>query len=135
IHAPSTRRSSRNKNRIPPHSATPSAAGVPGPNRIPVRRPNGSDPIILKKTEAQELAILTRTNTRRNKGSAVIPPLRLGKLAGEVIASSIPLSAEVTVAAQQKVEERILADGEKGVRWNTPLTFFQMESTMIAGSS
>lgn len=48
--------------------------------RIPVRRADGTEPIVLQRSEAQALAIVTRTNTRRNKGQAKPPKLTLKKL-------------------------------------------------------
>ncbi|EED24231.1 conserved hypothetical protein [Talaromyces stipitatus ATCC 10500] len=43
------------------------------PNQIPVRRANGTEFVFLQRTEAQELALTTRKNTRRNKGNALLP--------------------------------------------------------------
>ncbi|OKL60124.1 hypothetical protein UA08_04675 [Talaromyces atroroseus] len=43
------------------------------PNQIPVRRANGTEFVFLQRTEAQELALTTRKNTRRNKGNSVLP--------------------------------------------------------------
>jgi hypothetical protein len=40
------------------------------PSFIPVRRPDGTEPVVLQKSTAQELAIITRANTRRNKGQS-----------------------------------------------------------------
>jgi hypothetical protein len=70
--SPSTcRRSTRTKlPKAPPqaHSQRPAV-----PNQIPVRRANGTEFVFLQRTEAQELALVTRKNTRRNKGNAVLP--------------------------------------------------------------
>ncbi|KAG8530939.1 uncharacterized protein KY384_004296 [Bacidia gigantensis] len=60
------------------HRQNPSP-GVP--SFIPVRRAEGTDPVILQKTQAQELAIATRTNTRRNKGPAKPPQQALRDIA------------------------------------------------------
>ena len=55
---------------------------APGaPSFIPVRRPDGADPVVLQKSIAQELAIITRANTRRNKGTSKLPKIMLEALA------------------------------------------------------
>lgn len=55
------------------------------PSFIPVRRADGTDPVVLQKTIAQELALVTRTNTRRNKGQAKPPALILKSLGVEEV--------------------------------------------------
>lgn len=65
----SIRRSART--RLPAPSKTPPGA----PSFIPVRRADGTDPVVLQKSQAQELAVVTRANTRRNKGQSK-PPLQ-----------------------------------------------------------
>lgn len=116
-----SRRSARTpKSRIPaPPSQLPQPADAPAdaPNRIPVRRADGSEPVVLKKTEAQELANLTRVNTRKNKGGAVAAAVRLLKLSAEVVAP------ELDVLAEELVRE--LREGQKGVRWDEQLVYFQ----------
>ena len=47
---------------------------------IPVRRGDGSDQVVLQKSYAQETAIVTRANTRRNKGQSKPPALALQHL-------------------------------------------------------
>lgn len=65
------RRSART--RLPrPQKVTPAV-----PSNIPVRRSNGTEFIFLQRTEAQEIALATRVNTRRNKGDAVHPRYKL----------------------------------------------------------
>ena len=51
-----------------------------GPSFIPVRRADGTDPVVLQKSVAQELALVTRSNTRRNKGQAKPPAMILKNL-------------------------------------------------------
>ena len=51
--------------------------------RIPVRRADGTEPIVLQRSEAQALALATRNNTRRNKGQSKPPKLRLKILPAE----------------------------------------------------
>ncbi|KAF3393108.1 hypothetical protein DPV78_009826 [Talaromyces pinophilus] len=62
------RRSSRTKPTEQTRSLRPAV-----PNQIPVRRANGTEFVFLQRTEAQELALATRKNTRRNKGNALLP--------------------------------------------------------------
>lgn len=70
----SCRRSTRARLPAPP-KAPPGA-----PSFIPVRRADGTDPVVLQKSQAQELAIVTRANTRRNKGQSKPPLLALQDL-------------------------------------------------------
>ncbi len=59
--------------------------GVPGaPSFIPVRRADGTDPVVLQKSQAQELAMVTRANTRRNKGQSKPPLLALQDIPAEI---------------------------------------------------
>ncbi|KAF1991756.1 hypothetical protein K402DRAFT_459017 [Aulographum hederae CBS 113979] len=70
---PASRRSTRStRSRIPSSNANASS-GLPTPNKIPVvHRAGGTgEPVVLKRTEAQEMALLTRNNTRRNKMGSV----------------------------------------------------------------
>ena len=63
--------------------------GAPGaPSFIPVRRADGTDPVVLQKSQAQELAMVTRANTRRNKGQSKPPLLALQDLPAESIESA-----------------------------------------------
>ena len=58
--------------------------GIPGaPSFIPVRRADGTDPVVLQKSQAQELAMVTRANTRRNKGQSKPPLLALQDISAE----------------------------------------------------
>ena len=76
--AASCRRSTRTRLPAPP-KAPPGA-----PSFIPVRRADGTDPVVLQKSQAQELAVTTRANTRRNKGQSKPPLLALQDLPTEV---------------------------------------------------
>lgn len=117
-----TRRSSRaRQTRLP---ATPSASSA-GPNRITFRGAN-HDPIVLKKTEAQEMAALTRNNTRRNKGGALVAPIRLNKLKAEALKASenAEKGEEVLVYADERVE----VWKASRLRWDQQLVYFQEES-------
>lgn len=122
-----TRRSSRaRQTRLP---ATPSASST-GPNRITFRGAN-HDPIVLKKTEAQEMAALTRNNTRRNKGGALAAPIRLNKLKAEALRASgnAEKGEEVLVYADERVE---VWEASR-LRWDQQLVYFQESEGGLAG--
>ncbi|KAL8710734.1 MAG: hypothetical protein Q9220_004752 [cf. Caloplaca sp. 1 TL-2023] len=73
------RRSTRK--RVP--VATKTATGAP--SFIPVRRADGTDTVVLQKSIAQQLALVTQTNTRRNKGQSKPPAVILKNLPAEVL--------------------------------------------------
>ncbi|KAI4107263.1 MAG: hypothetical protein LQ339_002661 [Xanthoria mediterranea] len=73
------RRSTRK--RLPAPAKTATGA----PSFIPVRRADGTDPVVLQKSVAQELALVTQTNTRRNKGQSRPPAVMLKSLAVEMV--------------------------------------------------
>ena len=75
----SCRRSTRT--RLPAPTKAPPGA----PSFIPVRRADGTDPVVLQKSQAQELAIQTRANTRRNKGQSKPPRVALQHLTAETV--------------------------------------------------
>jgi hypothetical protein len=58
----------RRSKRLRRQSSEPSRALSVTPSFIPRRRTDGPESLVLQKTPAQELAILTRINTRCNKG-------------------------------------------------------------------
>ncbi|GIJ81892.1 hypothetical protein Asppvi_000395 [Aspergillus pseudoviridinutans] len=70
------RRSSRNRAaKVPPQTTTPTL------RTLTLRRAKGTEFVFLQRTEAQELALATRRNTRHNKGDAVMPKYVLQALA------------------------------------------------------
>ncbi|KAF2724770.1 hypothetical protein K431DRAFT_281721 [Polychaeton citri CBS 116435] len=104
--AKASRRSAREKrSKVSPQDE------ASGPNRISLRA--NSDPVVLKKSEAQELAQLTRNNTRKNKGGSVMPIPRLIKLAaGE---KPVEMQGSESVTAEE-------TEGRDGrVRWKEVL--------------
>lgn len=112
------RRSSRaKKSRLP----APTSTAQPQTNKIAIRRADGTDPVVLKKTDAQELALITRNNTRKNKQGAFMVSLRLLKLQAEAI-----LSPESDVEA-----ERPPAPGRRGIRWDETLAYYQEHADSI----
>ncbi|KAK3707580.1 hypothetical protein LTR37_012075 [Vermiconidia calcicola] len=91
--------------------AQPSTPGAP--NKIAIR--GNTDGVVLKRTEAQDLALLVRNNTRKNKGAAVLPNLRLTKMA-----ATSEAEGEVEDATTEKPE------GARGVKWaETLVEFYQ----------
>ena len=105
IEPTSCRRSSRT--RLP----APSKAAPGAPSFIPVRRADGTDPVVLQKSQAQELAIVTRANTRRNKGQSKPPLLALKELPVE--------ATEVASNAKQR------AENAKSVGWAERIASYQ----------
>ncbi|KAF1363375.1 hypothetical protein EJ07DRAFT_52506, partial [Lizonia empirigonia] len=116
-----SRRSARaKKSRLPaPASTTQPQAS----NKIAIRRADGTDPVILKKTDAQELALITKNNTRKNKQGAFMVSLRLLKLQAEAILSpSTPLDDETP---------REPVQGRRGIRWDETLAYYQEHADTI----
>lgn len=72
--SPTCRRSSRIKG--PP-------ADAPSRNTISLRRAKGTEFVFLQRTEAQELALATKRNTRKNKGNSVFPKHALQAMADQ----------------------------------------------------
>ncbi|KAF2657944.1 hypothetical protein K491DRAFT_776845 [Lophiostoma macrostomum CBS 122681] len=113
-----SRRSSRTrKSKLPAPSSGTSQTQIP--KNIAVRRADGGEPIVLKKTEAQELGLQTRTNTRKNKQGAVAVQVRLVKLKMESRDDTLtsPLGATA---------------GKKNVHWDETLAYFQEGTDTIA---
>ena len=118
--ATSSRRSTRSRSSRTPHSP-PHDPQPQTPNRIPVRRADGGEPVVLRRTEAQELGVLTRANTRKNKGRAVAASVRLLKLAAEQAVAAGSIVDEAVEAAR----DGAAAGERKAVRWDEMLVYFQ----------
>ena len=111
------RRSARGKKLpVPSKSIAPAASA---PSWIPVRRVEGTDPVVLQKSVAQELAVLTRANTRRNKGQAKLPIFVLEELQVQVIGE---VEQERSVTRSQTKAAR------KAVGWDEKLVYFQQKA-------
>ncbi|KAF2163268.1 hypothetical protein M409DRAFT_57561 [Zasmidium cellare ATCC 36951] len=107
-----SRRSGRSKKK----PETLSAATYSGPNKISIR--GSADSVVLKKTEAQELAQATRSNTKKNKGGAVLPPLRLTRMAKEAALND---GNDVPEVAMEEGDAN-----KKGIKWaETLATFYE----------
>lgn len=74
-----------------------------------LRRSNGTEFIFLQKTEAQQLALTTKTNTKRNKGASKLPHLMLETI-------NAVLVEEATVESSES--SQVSRKGAKSVRWN-----------------
>ena len=110
----SQRRSTRTRTlagQKPASKAGSSSSGSTGPSMIPLRRPDGCEPIKIQKSEAQQLALVTRANTRRNKGKAQIPQAMLEALAAAGAGSPVEPS-------------RRRQAGIKQVDWDATLVYF-----------
>ena len=101
----SCRRSTRT--RLP----APSKAAPGAPSFIPVRRADGADPVVLQKSQAQELALTTRANTRRNKGQSKPPVQAL---------QDLPIESAVVASGAAEGAER-----GKSVGWAARLASYQ----------
>lgn len=113
---PPARRSSRSRQtRIPPPANT--AANTPG--RITIRMPG--DALAFQKTEAQELAAMTKSNTRRNKGKSVPVSARLKYLKAMQMAQANADSINSIVID----EEGEASLSKKGVTWDEQLEYTQ----------
>jgi hypothetical protein len=112
-----SRRSSRaKKSRLPaPASATPVQA-----SKIAIRRADGTEHVVLKKSDAQELSLITRNNTRKNKQGAFGVTVRLMKIA--VDSANLPPLDDST---------RELVIG-KNIRWDEQLTYYQENPETVA---
>jgi hypothetical protein len=114
-----SRRSTRaKKSRLPaPASA---AQAPPQTSKIAIRRPDGTEHVVLKKSDAQELSLITRNNTRKNKQGAFCVTVRLMKLAVDSV--NLPPLDDST---------RELVIG-KNIRWDEQLAYYQENPEVVA---
>lgn len=96
-----------NRTRLP----TASKAALGAPSFIPVRRADGTDPVVLQKSIAQDLVVQTRANTRRNKGQSKPPKVALQTL-----------TAETTEMIANRTHARETC---KSVGWDEKLVYYQ----------
>ncbi|PLB42457.1 uncharacterized protein BDW47DRAFT_121566 [Aspergillus candidus] len=103
----SPRRSTRTRTPKPPARApTPTVR-----NTLSLRRPKGTEFIFNHRTEAQELALATRRNTRQNRGDALMPKYALQHLEDSP-------AAEVQPDAGAEDTQQPVSTGRKQVSWN-----------------
>jgi hypothetical protein len=114
-----SRRSSRTKkSRLPAPASAVQAQ--PQTSKIAIRRVDGTEHIILKKSNTQEIATLTRANTRKNKQGAFNVTVRLLKLTLD--AASLPPVDDAT-------KELVVG---KNIRWDEQLTYYQENPETLA---
>ncbi|KAI9845985.1 MAG: hypothetical protein M1837_004391 [Sclerophora amabilis] len=83
-----------------------------GPNSITVRRPKGAGPIILKNPIASEVANLTRTNTKRNRGQPCASVIGALETSNPGVTSPIRCTRSTS---------------KKTVLWDEQLVYFQQQ--------
>lgn len=122
---PTKRTSSRKSGRVKKKAqvlpaSTYNASTSGGPNRISIR--SADSVVVLKKSEAQEIAQVTRNNTRKNKSGAVLPPMRLTRLAAEKLARA----DEIGPPDEDEMEVDVPAKptGRRAVKWAETLESF-----------
>lgn len=112
---PSCRRSARTR------MFTPARPAPGAPSLIPVRRFDGSEKVILRRSYAQELATITRANTRRNRGQSKPPKLALRSLPVELLAGEV---------------ERRRGEGcGKSVGWDKRLVYYHSAAGTITSGA
>ncbi|KAG9640629.1 hypothetical protein KCU64_g12885, partial [Aureobasidium melanogenum] len=89
------------------------------PAKIAIR--SAADHVALKRTEAQELALLTRSNTRKNKGKSIMPQARLLNIGDEVVPFEDPFEEPAETIVDGKAQSGKSA-ARRGVQWNGNLT-------------
>ena len=125
----SQRRSTRKRSPAPPATSICTVPDPAGPSRIPFRRPDGSEPVRMQsiRSEAQELALMTRANTRRNKGKAQMPrailkALTSGGAADEPAVVATAAAAAAVTATPQRGRPRKYP--LKNVDWDATLVYY-----------
>lgn len=93
---------------------TPARPAPGAPSLIPVRRAEGGDKIRLQRSLAQELATVTRSNTRRNRGQSKPP---------KVVLQSLPVESSTVDVVSSKGE-----GCGKSVGWDATLVYYQATS-------
>jgi hypothetical protein len=121
----SPRRSTRTRNVKPPPRMT--TASTAARNTLTLRRAKGNEFVFLKRTEAQELALMTRRNTRQNKGDAMMPKFTLQALAQQTPDSNA--SSNDDESARDSSRQRA-----KRVSWNDE-RLVELEGESGEGSS
>lgn len=99
----------------------PSTTAVEAPSFIPVRRPDGEAIVRLQKSQAQQLATITRANTKRNKGQSKPVKVTLEKLPAEASEDAIELSGG--------------REESRAVGWDEKLVYYQDRSEWKEGKT
>lgn len=109
--SPACRRSTRAKT-----SSAPSTR-----NTISLRRAKGNEFIFLQRTDAQQVALATKRNTRFNKGKSVFPNVALEALAQESSEKESQSGADEHKSSsrnRQVASSRVTNKRQKQVSWN-----------------
>lgn len=100
------------------------------PARFALRRHPDSRPVVLKKSEAQQVSQTTRNNTRRNKGASVPVKQMLIRLQ-----SDEQVTETVDVSPPSEIGEGTTKHPRRSVRWNEDLvSFFEDHRDDVFGS-
>ncbi|KKY22712.1 putative c-14 sterol reductase [Phaeomoniella chlamydospora] len=124
------RRSKRNASACLPKNTEPSTSNRT-PNQIPVlRRPNGTEFVFLTRTEAQEIALATRNNTRKNKGQAKEPKARLQEISSSTETDEVEqMESKSTSPVKRRKKAKTVVEGAgkemKQVSWDEQLAYFE----------
>ncbi|KAJ5814964.1 hypothetical protein N7474_006741 [Penicillium riverlandense] len=98
---------------------TPAGNGPTARNTIALRRAKGTEFVFLQRTEAQELALATRRNTRHNKGSSVMPKYALEALAQQQQNDETDSNNSSSRGSDRKgAHSKLPAKPRKNVAWN-----------------
>ncbi|KAJ5221755.1 uncharacterized protein N7469_010642 [Penicillium citrinum] len=93
----------------------PSAEAPSARNKISLRRAKGTEFVFLQRTEAQELALATKRNTRNNRGQSVMPKYALETLA---LQTETPETTESTRPGRKPRKGPSGRQTRKNVSWN-----------------
>ncbi|KAL4976692.1 hypothetical protein BDW66DRAFT_150846 [Aspergillus desertorum] len=122
--SPVTRRSTRV--RTLQRAITPSSKMT-----LSLRRARGNEFVFLQRTEAQEMALATRRNTKQNKGDALLPKFKLQELARQ-IPDSNPESVSGGARKNNKSKKYVTWNEERLVEYEGDLSGSDHE---LAGDS
>ncbi|KAI9717144.1 MAG: hypothetical protein M1812_004892 [Candelaria pacifica] len=120
----SCRRSARKRNPVTP-SSQKTIMPVGAPSFIPVRRADGAEPVILQKSEAQELATLTKSNTRKNKGAAKLPKVIIESITEAELAEAAGMSDKEIMVVKKGKKRKLDTNGGKVVTWDEQLVYYR----------
>jgi hypothetical protein len=109
--SPAHRRSARVK--APPANARPVR------NTISLRRAKGNEFVFMQRTEAQELALATRRNTRNNRGNSMMPKYALQAMAQEdSTATDSDIQSQGRADRKTSGSRKATSKSRKNVTWN-----------------
>jgi hypothetical protein len=109
---------------VPPapcENGSPTRPNAPKVKTINLRRPKGTEFIFTQKSEAHQLTLTTRKNTRKNRGTAVMPQIMLRTLREQALEEeqgSNPDADKETSGSDAASEQRPDVGKRKRVKWN-----------------